>query len=124
MKKILFVFVFALTWFHAFSQNQVNEVKKPGVYYPDGTKLDEYQITFEIKDNPNPNKEELCKVNAAKYWRYIQENSRTEVYDEITGFTLILYSRQEMEQRIGNLPNAANLLYVVTVDDGPQNKGQ
>jgi hypothetical protein len=118
MKQLFLIFVFLFASASTYGQPGINQPKKPGVYLPDGTKVDEYKKTFEVKDNPDPNKEELCKVDASKYWKYIQENQRTEVYDEVTGFTLILYSRNEIAERMGNTDE---LLYVMPSGD---NRGE
>lgn len=88
-------FLFFITLF-SYGQNlPVSQEKAPGIYLSDGTKVNEYKKTFEIKDIPNPDNITLSKIDMSKYWKFIDTNNRVEVLDDVTDLTLILYSRSE-----------------------------
>jgi hypothetical protein len=70
-------------------------MKAPGMYLPDGSKLDEYKKTFEIKNVSHPDPITLSRIDMSKYWKLMRPNQRVEVLDSETGLTLILYSREE-----------------------------
>src|SRR4051812_37628726 len=96
MKQCFYIVVFSLLTFFVSGQNSsVNQIKAPGIYLSDGTKVDEYKKTFEIKDVPNPDNTTLSKIDMSKYWKFINATNRVEVLDDVTDLTLILYSRTE-----------------------------
>lgn len=101
MKRFLLFSIFIFAACLSVGQSAANpEGKKPGMYLQDGTKFDEYKKTFEIKNNPNPTAETLSKIDMSNYWKYIHKTQRVEVLDNVTGLTLILYSREETSSLI------------------------
>ena len=96
-----------------------NDIKAPGIYLADGTKLDEFKKTFEIKDNPNPSATILSKIDVPKYWKYVNDTQRVEVLETETGLTLILYSRQEIE---ASLDFNTVLVVMPNESNGDENK--
>lgn len=96
MKQFISISVFF--FFSMVSYGQISSVvqsKPAGIYLPDGTKVNEYKKTFEIKENANPDQMTLSKIDVSKYWKFINPTQRVEVIDDVTDLTLILYSRSE-----------------------------
>ncbi len=101
MKQVFYISVFSLIAFFSNGQSSsVNQVKSPGIYLSDGTKVNEYKKTFEIKEILNPDNTTLSKIDMSKYWKFINASQRIEVLDDVTDLTLILYSRSESETLI------------------------
>ena len=80
--------------------SSANQIKAPGIYLQDGTKLNEYKKTFEIKGVPNPDLITLSKIDVSKYWKLMNASQRVEVIDDVTDLILILYSRAESNTHI------------------------
>lgn len=96
MKQFFYISVFFFFTFFCNGQSSfVNQIKAPGIYLSDGTKVDEYKKTFEIKDTPNPDNITLSKIDMSKYWKFINATQRVEILDDVTDLTLILYSHSE-----------------------------
>lgn len=96
MKRLLFLIFFSLVIFHISGQTSlVNQAKAPGMYLADGSKLNEYKKTFEIKDVQNPDNATLSRIDMSKYWKFMNATQRVEVIDDVTNLTLILYSHSE-----------------------------
>lgn len=117
MKRFLFFSIFIFSAWLSFGQSIADsQNRKPGMYLQDGSKFDEYKKTFEIKNNPNPTAETLSKIDMSNYWKYIHKTQRVEVLDNVTGLTLVLYSREETSSLIDFnallivLPNEPTLL--------------
>jgi hypothetical protein len=86
--------VFCSLFFHGQTPS-VDQMRTPGIYLSDGTKLNEYKKTYEIKEIANPDLLTQSKIDMSKYWKFIDANNRVEVIDDATDLTLILYSRTE-----------------------------
>ena len=101
MKQIFLISFFSLVSLFIYGQNPANnQAMIPGIYLSDGSKLNEYKKTFEIKNVPNPDNATLSKIDASKYWKYTNKTQRAEVLETVTGLTLILYSHNEINALI------------------------
>ncbi len=100
MRRFFYIAIFTFCTLFFYGQNLSVEhdndhTKAPGIYLPDGTKVNEYKKTFEIKDVPNPDNSALSKIDMSRYWKFMHVTNRVEVLDDVTGLTLILYSHSE-----------------------------
>lgn len=120
MKQIFISLIFLLITVFSYSQSSLSQQPtKPGMYLADGTKVNEYKKTFEIKNNPNPDANTLSKIDVSKYWKLMSATKRVEVVDTVTGLTLILYSHNETNAFLD-----FNTLLIVMPNDanGDENK--
>ena len=90
-------------------QTNSNKTSKSGIYLADGSKLDEYKKTFEIKNFANPDKKLISEIDVSKYWGLAKKTERTEVYDSTLNVTLILYSQEETKDFL----NAGDFLIIM-----------
>ncbi len=107
MKRILFFYIFLLSGLYTFGQNsskKSNDLKNAGI--------DQYKKTFEIKDNFHPDKTTLSKIDISKYEKLRKDEERVQTIDEITGFTIVLYSKYEMKHG----KNADNELQILPIN--------
>lgn len=120
MKQIFLISFFSLITMFIYGQNPNDkQAMVPGIYLPDGSKLNEYKKTYEIKGVANPDNETLSRIDMSKYWKSMNLNNRVEVVDDVTGLTLILYSHTEQKA----LLDFNTLLIVLPKEsNGEQNK--
>lgn len=120
MKQIILSLIFIISAVFTYGQNtSVQQPTKPGMYLPDGSKLDEYKKTFEIKNNSNPDANTLSKIDVSKYWKLMNATKRVEVLDLVTNLTLILYSHEETKTKID-----FNTLLIVNPTDVNRDEGK
>jgi hypothetical protein len=96
MRQFIYLSVLIIAAFSGYGQNSPpDQVKTPGIYLADGTKINEYKKTFEIKHLPDPDDVTLSKIDMSKYWGFMDETQRVEIVDDVTNWILVLYSREE-----------------------------
>ena len=112
MKQILISFIFVFCGLYSLAQNSVkNSSGQNSAVASDKTTLGQYRKTFEIKNNSNPDKATLSKIDISKYDNLRKDLERVQATDELTGFTIVLYSNYEIKhgKNTGNelqvLPN-------------------
>lgn len=69
------------------------------------TNIERLNIDFEVKDVQTPDLNLLNAINLSEFENQRKENEDVEIFEEVSGYTIILYSKIKVADRKRNIYN-------------------